>query len=247
MVVDDVDITEEFVPVKPFQTQRKIAHLIKEAAECGIFTCFSRAEFLTVFEHSPLHYIFMPMIFVAFTADAFFEIKSYRLNPNKDFTAKINLVTAITAAVLVDTVVLANLILGSFAAGPYLFLGVLTAMFIRHVVQLVDNIKKYRESKTPEVKKSFAQAAAFNVVSMLGIALGTIFVVGVMISPVGPLFALGIGIAVVSFTVGVAGWKLIPHSCRQKVKAGSDFFKKPSYQRIKEATEMRSSPQQPSQ
>ncbi|OGO92637.1 MAG: hypothetical protein A3F10_00300 [Coxiella sp. RIFCSPHIGHO2_12_FULL_42_15] len=209
---------------------RKYAHLVKESAESVLFIFLANKQFFEYFNHSLLHVILMPILGVALTVDAIIESTAFYRNQNKNFGAIVNLTTTWVAAALVDTVVVGTLALSSFALGPYLFLAALGAMMLRTLTNLSTNIQKYKRETDPNLKKSYAQAAALNLVSAIGISLITVFVIGVMISPIAPMATMGLGIAASLFTVLLVAWKLVPTSFRHSIKSCHSLFKKASYE-----------------
>lgn len=212
--------------------KRKYTYLLKECAESTLFIFLANKNLLECFNKTPLHFVFFPVLGLTLTVDAIIESIAFHRNRNKDLIAVTNLVTVWITAGLVDVVVIATLVLGVFALGPYLFLGVIGAMMLRTLTNLSHYIKKYRTELDPDVKKSLLQTIAFNAVGVFGILLMAVFIVGVMISPFGSVAAMSLGVAMSLFTISLLFWKLVPDSSRHKIKASSQLFRKASYQKI---------------
>jgi len=228
LIKDQSEINDKIFQER-LQQSRKFAQLCKEGAETVIFICFSNKELMEFFNHSYLHYIFMPVLAFAFTADAGIEIVTFCKN-KKNLVSYINLICSISAAALVDTVVAGSLITGgAFPIAPYLFLCALICMLIKLTTNLVNNLKLYQKATNPNEKIGYFQAATLNLVGILGISIISSLVTGIMIIPMGPWFALGLGVAATILTLGLIAWKLTPTHYKHKFKSCCSLFKKSTY------------------
>lgn len=206
---------------------RRFNTIIKDINEIGLFTVMANRPWFLAFSATPFFFIVMPLLALVFTGYSLMDLYKLYRSHNRNFeqwgSAIVSTLVAISTSVSLYGAVIATLVGGSFAAGPFFFVGSLSLGFVWYGALLgLDIYRAYQAPGKSEVRIEHIKSAFSRAYTLAVIAAVTGTAVFVLIAPVAPPVAAAFAILAVSLTAAHLlvpfAWWLVPNRPKAWIK-----------------------------